>query len=622
MEFSRTGKYSFVIVCWVCLSMVVCKYNLMKDRDPNQPVSINWDVYGYYMHLPNTFIYGDVGMTDKKRTEEIQSKYHTTPYLYQAADGIEGRKVNVYPIGLAIAYAPGFFIAHMYAKISGYPADGYSSPYQWSLVISGFVFAFLGVFMSRKILLHFFDDTVTAVVMLLLLLGTNYFYQCGLDGTMPHNFLFTLSCFILWLTIKWHEEYKMKHAMLLGLLIGWATVTRPTELLWVLIPLLWGVKNRNDLRERISLFRREIKQVSIFVCMMILVGIPQLVYWKYTSGHWMSNNHSESFSFLDPYTYKFLFSFKKGWLIYTPIMTFALIGFISLYRSKRELFYPILIFTVLNIYILSSWECWWYASSFSQRPVVESYCLLMLPLGFFVRGIFDKKVLLRYALLSVLSLLMLLNIFQTWQFCNGIFDGERMTFAYYMKVFGHRHVPDGAAQYLEVNRYFPNGEKFAGNENDYLVARIMNQDFEGSVDENRIKNVCDTFSYEGKKSFRLDSAMTFSPGMNEAYGDLCSKYFMWVRVSAYVYPLTSPDTNNFALVIDMNKHGNIYKYTAFEARKLKLKPRQWNKIEVDYLTPEIRHTSDQLEIYFWNIDKGTVFLDSFNAEVLIPKKTY
>src|SRR5438094_10265045 len=117
----------------VFFSMLICKYNAIKDRSADQPFTIAWDVYGYYMHLPNTFIYGDIGMRDMKRIEEINSKYHTTPYLYQAKDGIDGKKVNVYPIGMAVAYAPGFFIAHAYAKISSYPADGYSPPYQLSL---------------------------------------------------------------------------------------------------------------------------------------------------------------------------------------------------------------------------------------------------------------------------------------------------------------------------------------------------------------------------------------------------------------------------------------------------------------------------------------------------------
>ena len=120
---------------------------------------------------------------------------------------------------------------------------------------------------------------------------------------------------------------------------------------------------------------------------------------------------------------------------------------------------------------------------------------------------------------------------------------------------------------------------------------ILNEGFEGKTDENKMKGVCDTFSYEGKKSFRMDKDMSFSPGFNEEYAAINLKYYMWVRASAYVYPLTSPDTENFALVIDMNRKGFTYKYKAFEAKKMHLQAHKWNKISVDYLTPEIWHGS-------------------------------
>ena len=619
-SFIRT-KYSFITACIIFCSAVFSLYNNSKDRDPAEPLSISWDVYGYYMHLPNTFIYHDVGMRNDKLIDGLRIKYKSSPVLYQAVGGIDGKKVNVYPIGLALAYAPGFFVAHLYAKLSGhYPADGYSAPYQWSLVITGYVFFLLGLFMSGKILLYFFNDVVSAFVLILLAFGTNYFYHCGMDVCMPHNFLFTIACFIIWFTIKWHQTFKMKYAFLLGFFIGWATISRPTELLWIIVPLLWEIKNTSNVPAKFKLLKKNRKHVLLLVFALVLAGTPQLLYWKYTSGHWMQNDHSETLSLLDPYTFKFLFSFKKGWLIYTPIMFFAFIGFIHLYKERKEIFFSLLIFTVLNIYILSSWECWWYAASFGQRPLTESYCLLMIPLGSFIQELLSKKLFIKICMGIVLSSLVFINLFQKWQFCKGIIDGERMTAAYYWKVFLKDNIPNDAGHLLEVNRNFPNGERFNGDDDDYIHASLLNEDFEGKVVEYKMRNVVDTFSYSGKKCFKIDSLIAFSPGLDEAYSEITSKYYMWIRIKAWAYPLSSPDSNNFALVVDMNTKGHLYKYNTLEARKLNLQARKWNKIEMDYLTPDIRHSSDRLEIYFWDMGKGTVFVDDMQVEALIPKK--
>jgi hypothetical protein len=111
-------------------------------------------------------------------------------------------------------------LAHSYSKLTGGIADGYSTPYQIALFLSAFIFTIIGIFLFRKILLHFFDDKITAITILLIGLGTNYFFQTGLDGTMPHNFLFTLNCIIVLLTIKWHQSQKIKYAFMLGLMLA------------------------------------------------------------------------------------------------------------------------------------------------------------------------------------------------------------------------------------------------------------------------------------------------------------------------------------------------------------------------------------------------------------------
>ena len=438
------------LIIALLLSLVV---GISTQQYRQQQASLNvisWDVFGYYLYLPAAFIYHDPGITDHHWLDAIAKEYNPSPTFYQLVPGKDDKQLNVYTMGLATCYAPGFFLAHAYAHWAGYEADGFSLPYQWALLITSFLFSCLGIFLLRTILLHFFTDRMCSILLVLVVLGTNFLFHAGFEGAMPHNFLFSMNCLIILFTLRWHETKKSKFLLLTTLMLGWATLCRPTEAIWALLPLLWGVSDKKSFLEKRDWLLAHKLHVFLAGVIFFLMLFPQFLYWKWAAGYWREfNNHSEKFSFLSPYTASFLFSFKKGWLVYTPLMVFALMGFYPLFREKRELFYCFLLFFCIHVYVVSSWGCWWYASSFSQRPMVEILPLLAIPLGFFLRFADRLKLWLRLMLFPVICFLLVLNLFQTWQVVNNILDTERMTSAYYWRIFGKTEVSDDDRTLLE-----------------------------------------------------------------------------------------------------------------------------------------------------------------------------
>jgi len=49
-----------------------------------------------------------------------------------------------------------------------------------------------------------------------------------------------------------------------------------------------------------------------------------------------------------------------------------------------------------------------------------------------------------------------------------------------------------------------------------------------------------------------------------------------------------------------------------------IKPGKWNKIKLDYLTPEVRSKNDELKIHIWNKGKKTFYIDDINIELFEP----
>lgn len=608
---------SLYISFFLILTILIFQYNTFKIRSSENPCPIAWDVYGYYLYLPATFIYNDLGLENKEWINKTREKYNPSSTFYQVADGKENKKVIIYNIGYAIINAPGFFIANSLASPLGYEKDGFSKPYQLALLFTAFLFSVFGIFLLREISLSFFSDKMSSILLFIIVLGTNYFYQAVYDGVMPHNILFTLNCCILLFTIKWHQNQSIKNISLLAFFIGLATICRPTELIWIIIPLFWNTNGKHLFIEKIKFLFKNYLQVFLFLGILILFLCIQLFYLKFASGSFLKLNlHNEGFSFFDPYTYKFLFSYKKGWLLYTPIMIFGIVGFYYLRKQNKNIWMGLFIFFILNLYVVSSWECWWYAASFSQRPMVEIYPMMIFPLGACINQILKSHPsLIKYFWGFIFCLLIGLNQFQIWQYKNGILTSETMTQKYYWKIFGKREASEKDKDYLGVNRFQETFNNYTNYKTHYYKKELNYTDYEN--DNNPL--IIDTLAFEGKKSFSLSPSQPYSPAFEENYYDLTNKSHLWIKASVWVY-LTAPYTqSNSGIVISTESKGKPYKYLTSNYEKFNIQPFHWTKIYLDFLTPIIRHNYDKVKIYFWNMGSKTVFIDNFKIEAFEPK---
>src|SRR5690606_1003927 len=202
-----------------------------KWQKERTEATLSWDVSGYYMYLPALFIYKDIKQCTFK--DSIIQKYSPTPDFQQAfRHEKSGNYVMKYSSGQAIIMLPFFVIAHTWASISNtYPNDGFSYPYQVSIGVGMFLLALLGLYFLRKILLLYFSDKVTAITLLLLVIGTNYLNYSSIDQALTHNALFTIYVLIIWNTIAFYKNHKIRFLIYSGLLCGLATLIRPTEII-------------------------------------------------------------------------------------------------------------------------------------------------------------------------------------------------------------------------------------------------------------------------------------------------------------------------------------------------------------------------------------------------------
>ncbi|OFY96007.1 MAG: hypothetical protein A3K10_08385 [Bacteroidetes bacterium RIFCSPLOWO2_12_FULL_31_6] len=577
---------------------------------------LTWDVFGYYLYLPSHFIYSDLGLINQDWLNHIINTYEPSTTLYQAVKIENGNWVIKYTMGLSILYAPFFFFAHLIAEPLGYPADGFSLPYQYSITIGGLIYAIIGLIYFAKVLLQFFDQYVTSVVLIIIFFGTNYFHLTIYDGTiLSHNFLFTIYAILTYYTIKWYSSHKIKYALIIGFSVGLITLIRPTEGICVLIPLLWHKGNENYFKSKLLLIKSYFPHLIIIIICVFITLLPQLLYWEKITGEYLFysyTNPGEGLDFLFPHTFNFLFSFRKGWFIYTPIMVFAFIGLYYLYKKYRPIFYTICTFIVIDIYLSSSWSTWWYAGgSFSSRSLVPAYVLLAIPIGVFVEKIRLSPISSRVFIYAIFLLLILINLFQSWQFENNILSKERMTMDYYFSIFGKTQVSENDKKLLLVNRATESFQEF-NNTKDYQRKLIYENTFNDKIDTLLNNN----------GEFFLDENNCFSPGIDIKYKDLTNCDHTWIKVSAKVFIPEKYDEAPPLLVACFNYKNQPYQYRTYEINKAELKYNDWNEIKFDYLTPEVRTKEDNLKIYLWHRGKQKIMLDDFIIYAFEPKNRH
>lgn len=597
-------SYNYFIV-FICIVLVVTRFS------SNIESVLTWDIFGYYLYLPAKFIYKDLAISDQSWLKELMHTYEPSSTLYQLVTIENGNAVIKYSSGVAILYAPFFFIAHALAPVLGYPADGLSAPYQLAILIGSLIWAIAGIIVFSKILRHYFDLFTSSILLLLIIFGTNYFQLTAYDGTLhAHNFLFAFYSFIIYFTIKWHNQPNYKYAILLGIAIGFTILIRPSEATSILIPLLWNLHNKESLKEKFNLVKKHIAQVGLMIIFCVLTYLPQLFYWKSVTGNYFFYsyvNSGEGFDFMTPYTLKFLFGFRKGWFIYTPLMIFSVLGFYSLFKRKRSLFYTIFIFCIVNIYIVSSWTCWWYAGgSFSSRSLMPVHSLLAIPLGYFIEDIRLARKSTRYMVSGLFALLVILNLFQTWQWANKILSKERMTQKYYFATFGSIKLNEEAKKLLLVEH---TDGPFT-DEQHYSRKILYQNDFN--------KKEPTDFTTDSSGVLKMNEQMPFSPGPDLKYEEITMHDHAWLRSSAKIY---IPDTYKDelpVLVVTFNHDDVPYKYMTKELPKDKIKYNAWNEVKLDYITPEVRSTKDNVKIYIWQRGKNNVFVDDILVEGFEP----
>lgn len=361
---------------------------------------IRSDGAGYYAYLPSFILYGDPSY---QRDAEVRYDGEFPRWTYVRIYPPTGRYLNALNIGVSLMTLPFFLMAHVLTIWFGFPweggheflrmrfaPDGYSFFYQHGAGLAGVFYFLFGLLLLKRELERYFSRGVVAATLTAVLLGTNLLYYGVVFTVNAHSFTFFLSVSLIVLTRRWYENPAQRGVAIgLGVVAALLFLVRPLNvLMWCWFP-LYGITSWSALRERVSIIWTHRMSILWMALAAFVVVVPQLLIWKYSSGHFIvkAYQHMGSSDFGMPDMVELLFGINRGMLTWFPIFLFCYAGLLRFASGSRPYVIPVVLLMLIYPVIIGSYQGWLTAGGFGNRYVVDMVVFAAFPLAALYDGL-------------------------------------------------------------------------------------------------------------------------------------------------------------------------------------------------------------------------------------------
>ncbi len=340
-----------------------------------------------------------------------------------------------FTIGLGLILSPFLLLGHITALILralgfSLEANGLSWPYELFYCLGSLGLGIAGLGLTYQAARRFFSRFASLVAVIGVWFATPLIFYLTIEVSMSHAVSqFLVSLFLFLCVVRpWIKERRQQ--VLLGLILGLGTLVRPQDFLFISVPIILGALETKSFK--LPLKKNYWTAIAIILALTFLLQIPQvLVYlWQYGGVNNIpylregaDEGYQASFNWLKPQITNVLFSGFHGLFSWHPLLLLALVGMILLFRRMPILVSSLLSAFVLQVYLISSWWCWWQGASFGGR--MFSSCSFIFVFG--LAALWDQFQDKRWQLAAILitGFLMGWNSLLVMQYESGIIPPEK-----------------------------------------------------------------------------------------------------------------------------------------------------------------------------------------------------
>ena len=396
-------------------------------------------------------------------------------------------------------------------------------------------------------------------------------------------------------------DYSRRYLVLTAFIYGLIILIRPANAISIFaLPFISG--NWYSFKSAIGNKVKNLDFIPAAVVFLVALSPQLIINYLQTGTPILYGYQDEGFYFNNPQILNFLFSYRKGWLVYTPVFLLIFPAIIYILRSQT-LFasFGLLIFLISQVYIFSSWWNWYYGDSFGMRPMVDYYGLFILVTGLFIFNACKNWV--KILSFIYIGACLILNLIQSYQYAKGIIHADSMSKEAYWYIF------------LDMDK--DKAKTIAGCDESYY-GELSHEPFlstSNSIDSYDkgwlVRDKNETESYSGDFSVKLTNQNIYSPSFNYLIPDSLIGYNnIYVKFSTRYLEKESNNAGKSLFVIDIGDDaGNIF-YKSFKVKKIpNNKVNLWQKSHIGFKLPEITPNMKYIKLYIWNIEKQTFYVD-------------
>ena len=590
--------YSILITTFIVVNIF--------GTDSFREVFIDGDGSGHYAYLPTLIIYHTVDFADVFEFEKSQRPLdYMGHYFHKQGDIL----INKYTAGTALLQLPFFLIAYILSFIFGLTPDGYNIIFQYCIALSAVFWVGIGISYFVRLLKSFgIIDNFGWLLAVVTLFGTNLFFYTFIQPSFSHTFSFTVITMFLYYARTLFQNYSRKGIMMAAFSLGLVFLVRPANIIVIAALPFVAETPRNLLNSIKQKLKNHDYLISIPI--FILAISPQLIINYLQTGSLIIYGYkNEGFYFDDPQIFNFLFSYQKGWFVYTPLYLLLFPALVYLWRKKSV--YSVisfLIFFGIQVYVFSSWWNWYYGDSFGMRPMVDYYGFYSLVIAIFIYRVKGK--LIKIAISIFVILMIIINMLQSYQYAVGIIHPDSMSKKSYWHVFFNlSHDCESSISCGD--------ETFYGSlsETPFFITNNYIDDYDDGWKDP--VNTNNTVFFSDSLSVSQTTDYIYSPSFNYFIPDTLAGYNnIYVRFSTMFLEMSKNAALKALFVVDISdKLGEHVFYKAFGIKPL---PNDdiniWKEGSIGFKLPQITDDMYSIKFYIWNAEKQSYLLDDIKLK--------
>jgi len=392
---NTTSTPVIYLILMVCISILY-----FFKRGTNHEQIITEEVKQYYGYLPAKIIFNDLQMN------KSSYRYSEMGYYFSLTGTKQGKSIFKKNCGWSILYAPFFFPAHEIAKNFEFQPNGFSEPYLIFLLIGSLFYFYLGLSCIQYLLRRFhYSEYTIGITLIVLFLATNLLWYATKYSPLVYISQFAMVSVFAFSYFKLRGSPNSKNYFLLGLSLG--------ILSWVssILALVFGLFVLIG-QFNVAKIKGSFLNLLLVIFPVVLLWIPQVLYWKITTNHFSIPSFPSNDFSLDIYKiWSGLFDLQNGWLINSPILIIALVGIFLLKNELKKyrltLMVILILFFLFNISVSTNIN----STNYGQSGMIALYPLLAVPLASILQKYLYANNWTKFAIYSMFLIFIFINIF-------------------------------------------------------------------------------------------------------------------------------------------------------------------------------------------------------------------